>query len=80
MRSGIEWHEQDRPLDETNTTIQLERSRDWIQFTLDQPMDAPLPEAEELAQASLDDAKELAEEHGVELRARMVRARALGEA
>jgi CubicO group peptidase (beta-lactamase class C family) len=40
MRSGIEWHEQDRPLDETNTTIQLERSRDWIQFTLDQPMDA----------------------------------------
>ncbi len=40
MRSGIEWHEQDRPLDETNTTIQLEWSEDWIQFTLDQPMDA----------------------------------------
>ena len=40
MRSGIEWHEQDRPFDDTNTTIQLERSRDWIQFTLDQPMDA----------------------------------------
>jgi CubicO group peptidase (beta-lactamase class C family) len=40
MRSGIEWHEQDRPLDETNTTLQLERSDDWIQFTLDQPMDA----------------------------------------
>ncbi len=40
MRSGIEWHEQDRPLNETNTTIQLERSADWIQFTLDQPMDA----------------------------------------
>ena len=40
MRSGIEWHEQDRPLDETNTTLQLERSEDWIQFTLDQPMDA----------------------------------------
>ncbi|MDX1547576.1 MAG: serine hydrolase [Rhodothermales bacterium] len=40
MRSGIEWHEQDRPLDETNTTLQLERSADWIQFTLDQPMDA----------------------------------------
>jgi beta-lactamase family protein len=40
MRSGIEWHEQDRPLDTTNTTIQLEASRDWIQFTLDQPMDA----------------------------------------
>jgi CubicO group peptidase (beta-lactamase class C family) len=40
MRSGIEWHEQDRPLDDTNTTLQLERSRDWIQFTLNQPMDA----------------------------------------
>ena len=40
MRSGIEWHEGDRPLDSTNTTIQLEASTDWIQFTLDQPMDA----------------------------------------
>jgi len=40
MRSGIEWHEGDRPLDSTNTTIQLEASEDWIQFTLDQPMDA----------------------------------------
>ncbi len=40
MRSGIEWHEQDRPLDETNTTLQLESSDDWIQFTLDQPMDS----------------------------------------
>jgi CubicO group peptidase (beta-lactamase class C family) len=40
MRSGIEWHEWDRPLDATNTTVQLERSKDWIQFTLEQPMDA----------------------------------------
>jgi len=40
MRTGIEWHEQDRPLDETNTTLQLEHSDDWIQFTLNQPMDA----------------------------------------
>ena len=40
MRSGIEWHEQDRPLDQTNTTVQLEASRDWIAFTLSQPMDA----------------------------------------
>jgi CubicO group peptidase (beta-lactamase class C family) len=39
MRSGIEWHE-DRPFDSTNTTLQLEWSQDWIQFTLDQPMDA----------------------------------------
>ncbi len=40
MRSGIEWHESDRPLDATNTTYQLEISKDWIQFTLSQPMDA----------------------------------------
>lgn len=40
MRTGIEWHESDRPLDDTNTTIQLERSPDWIRFTLSQPMDA----------------------------------------
>ncbi len=40
MRSGIEWHEQDRPFDSTNTTLQLEESEDWVQFTLDQPMDA----------------------------------------
>ena len=40
MRSGIEWHESDRPLNETNTTVQLEQSRDWIAFTLSQPMDA----------------------------------------
>jgi hypothetical protein len=40
MRSGIEWHETDRPLDSTNTTARLEWSADWVQFTLDQPMDA----------------------------------------
>ncbi len=40
MRTGIEWHEQDRPLDHTNTTLQLEQSEDWIQFTLNQPSDA----------------------------------------
>ncbi len=40
MRTGIEWHEGDRPLDDTNTTVQLEKSRDWIAFTLAQPMDA----------------------------------------
>jgi len=40
MRSGIEWHEQDRPLDQTNTTIQMENSKDWIAFTLSQPIDA----------------------------------------
>ncbi|MDH3495556.1 MAG: beta-lactamase family protein [Gemmatimonadota bacterium] len=40
MRTGLEWHETDRPLDSTNTTLQLELSPDWIQFTLTQPMDA----------------------------------------
>jgi CubicO group peptidase (beta-lactamase class C family) len=40
MRTGIEWHESDRPLDSTNTTIQLEASRDWMAYTLAQPMDA----------------------------------------
>jgi hypothetical protein len=39
MRSGIEWHENDRPYGDTNTTSLLERAQDWIQFTLDQPMD-----------------------------------------
>lgn len=40
MRTGIEWHETDRPLDSTNTTLLLEQSPDWIRFTLAQPMDA----------------------------------------
>ncbi len=40
MRTGIEWHESDRPIGDSNTTIQLERSLDWVQFTLRQPMDA----------------------------------------
>ena len=51
-----------------------------LNVPLDHALDAPLPEAEELADASLADAKELAGEHGVELRARVVRARSLGEA
>lgn len=40
MRTGIEWHETDRPLNETNTTWQLENSADWIRFTLTQPLDS----------------------------------------
>ncbi|MCL7989635.1 MAG: beta-lactamase family protein, partial [marine benthic group bacterium] len=40
MRLGIEWHEQDRPIGPENTTIQLEFSDDWVEFTLSQPMDA----------------------------------------
>jgi len=30
MRTGIEWHENDRPLGDSNTTIQPERSDDWV--------------------------------------------------
>jgi CubicO group peptidase (beta-lactamase class C family) len=40
MRLGIEWHETDRPLDDTNTTLQLEKSANWVQFTLSQPSDS----------------------------------------
>ena len=40
MRLGIEWHENDRPLDDTNTTLQLEKSDDWVAFTLAQPADS----------------------------------------
>jgi CubicO group peptidase (beta-lactamase class C family) len=40
MRTGIEWHEIDRPIDDSNTTFQLEGSEDWVRFTLSQPMDA----------------------------------------
>lgn len=38
MRLGMEWHETDRPIGPTNTTIQLEESEDWFRFTFDQPM------------------------------------------
>jgi len=40
MRLGMEWHENDRPLDDTNTTLQLEKSDDWVAFTLAQPADS----------------------------------------
>ena len=40
MRLGIEWHENDRPLDDTNTTLQLEKSDNWVAFTLAQPADS----------------------------------------
>ena len=38
MRSGIAWNESG--LDESNTTLQLEHSDDWIRFTFAQPIDA----------------------------------------
>lgn len=38
MTAGQDWHE-DRPFTDTaNTTLGLERSYDWVQFTLDRPM------------------------------------------
>jgi hypothetical protein len=40
MRLGIEWHETDRPLDDTNTTLQLEKSDNWVEFALRQPADS----------------------------------------
>ena len=51
-----------------------------LNVPLDKALDAPLPEAEAVADASLADAQELAAEHGVGLRTRVVRARSLGEA
>lgn len=40
MKLGMEWHEIGTPdTDPGNTTFMLEKSDDWIQYTLDQPMD-----------------------------------------
>jgi APA family basic amino acid/polyamine antiporter len=51
-----------------------------IRVPLDQPLDAELEEEEERAAASLAEAKLLGADHGVEVRAETVRARAIGEA
>ncbi len=51
-----------------------------IKVPMELPMDADLPEASEYAFASLGDARELAEEHGVEIETVSARTRALGEA
>jgi basic amino acid/polyamine antiporter, APA family len=51
-----------------------------IRVPLDQPLDAAMFEAEEQAEASLAEAKLLAEEAGVEIEVKIVRARAIGEA
>jgi nucleotide-binding universal stress UspA family protein len=44
------------------------------------PLDARLDEEETRAEDAIADAREIAEEHGVEVQARIVRARALSEA
>jgi universal stress protein E len=51
-----------------------------IRVPLDRPLDAELFEAEEQAEASLAEARLLAAEHGIEIQAEIVRARAIGEA
>ena len=51
-----------------------------ISVPLDKPVDAPMEDAEERAFASLAEARLLAAEHGVTVRAEIVRGRAIGEA
>jgi len=51
-----------------------------IRVPLELPLDAELREEEERAEASLEEARLLAAEHGVEVDAEIVRARAIGEA
>jgi basic amino acid/polyamine antiporter, APA family len=51
-----------------------------IRVPLDHPLDAELLDAEEQAEASLAEAKLLAEEAGVDIEVKLVRARAIGEA
>ena len=51
-----------------------------IRVPFDKPLDAPLPDEEARAAASLEEARLLGEEHGVQVSGRVVRARAIGEA
>jgi len=51
-----------------------------LRVPFDKALDAELPAAEALAEASIAEAKEVAQEQGIELEGRIVRARALGEA
>ena len=69
------------------TAIRLAEERDStvsvlhvVRIPLDQPLDAPIYDAEERAEASLAEAKLLAADHDVEIEGEIVRARALGEA
>ena len=46
MKMGMRWHEIGTPsTDPNNTTFMLEKSDNWIQYTLDQPMDT-IPDTE----------------------------------
>lgn len=51
-----------------------------IKVPMDFPLDRELPEAEARARASIEEAKSLGAEHGVDIEGEIVRARSLGEA
>jgi basic amino acid/polyamine antiporter, APA family len=51
-----------------------------VRVPLDKAIDAPMVDAEERAEASLAEAKQLAAEHDVDVEGHVIRARALGEA
>jgi nucleotide-binding universal stress UspA family protein len=51
-----------------------------VMVPLELPLDAPMPDAEARAAASLDEAKALGEENGVDVDTATVRARAIGKA
>lgn len=40
MQLGISWNENTAPLDSNNQVVQMEKSQDWIQYVLQQPMDS----------------------------------------
>ncbi len=40
MQLGISWNENTAPLDSNNQVVQMEKSEDWIQYVLQQPMDS----------------------------------------
>ena len=69
------------------TAVKLAQERDSpvealhvIKVPLDKPLDAPMAEEEERAEASIAEAKLLGADHGVEVRGHIVRARSIGDA
>jgi APA family basic amino acid/polyamine antiporter len=69
------------------TAVKLAQERDArvealhvIKVPLDLPLDAPMEEEEERAEASIAEAKLLGGDHGVEVRGHIVRARSIGDA
>jgi basic amino acid/polyamine antiporter, APA family len=69
------------------TAVKLAQERDArvealhvIKVPLDLPLDAPMEEEEERAEASIAEAKLLGADHGVEVRGHIVRARSIGDA